>query len=258
MRGPVRAEQLGERRGGPAAVAARAAGRPGRRQRLGEDGRGLVGVRGAAVEVEVVDGVGAADPHDDVVRVVGPEPRPRGAATATTAARPASAWRHSDSTTGRTSRPGLPRPGRPDGEQGGPEHVGVEARARCRGAGTGCADRRRRSRDGPGGRAGRARPCARAGPGRPDGWPCEAAPWRSTVSVNVASVCRPARTRLPGALDPRVVDVVHRPAPRLGRQPISRAVRPGGPQMRPLGGIVLGTLGAAAASGSSRRAGRGG
>jgi hypothetical protein len=48
-------------------------------QRLGQHGGGLVGVGGAAVEVEVVHGLGIADLYDDVVGVDRAEPGARGA-----------------------------------------------------------------------------------------------------------------------------------------------------------------------------------
>src|SRR5690606_7651871 len=67
--GAERSEQLGQDGGGAAAVAAgvRVGQIPG--ESFGEHGGGLVGVGGAAVQVEVVHRVGVADAHDDVVGV---------------------------------------------------------------------------------------------------------------------------------------------------------------------------------------------
>lgn len=107
-----RSEELGEDGGGAAGVAAGVRVREVADERLGEHGRRLVGVGGAAVQVEVVDGVGAADADDDVVGVGRAEAR-AAAPTTTTAVRPASAWRHSDSATGRTTPPVLPDPAGP-------------------------------------------------------------------------------------------------------------------------------------------------
>lgn len=72
VRRPEGPQQLGEGGRGPAHLDPLHVSDEG----LGEQGGGLVGVRRAAVEVEVVDGVGVADADHDVVRGVRPEPGP--------------------------------------------------------------------------------------------------------------------------------------------------------------------------------------
>ncbi len=77
MDGAEGTEQLGEDGGGAAAVAARVRVGEVADEGLGEYGGGLVGVGGAAVEVEVVHGVGVADADDDVIGLCRAEPGAR-------------------------------------------------------------------------------------------------------------------------------------------------------------------------------------
>ncbi len=120
----VRAQQLGEDGGGAAAVqAADVSDEPFR-----EDGGGLVGVAGAAVEVQVVGGGGVADADDDVEGLVRAQRCPRAA--------------HGEDgrLSGQGTQPeglddgphqpvGLAGAGRPDGQQRGAEQGGVQGQA---------------------------------------------------------------------------------------------------------------------------------
>lgn len=124
VRGPERPEELGEGGGGPAYVD------PGDvpHEALGEEHRGLVGVGGAAVEVQVVDGVGVADAHDDVVGPVGPEGG-AGGGDRDDGGLPGQGLQR-ERLHDRAHQPGgLAGAGGADGEQGGAEDRGVEGDA---------------------------------------------------------------------------------------------------------------------------------
>lgn len=128
MDGAERPEQLGQHGGGAAAVAARMRVGEIPHERLGEHGRRLVGVAGAAVQVQVVDRVRVSDPYDDVVRVLRSEPRARradhdhGGPSGERVQAQRLGQRPHDG-------PRLAGPGGPDGEQGGAEQVGSEAQS---------------------------------------------------------------------------------------------------------------------------------
>lgn len=122
VRRPERAEELGEGGRGPAHVD------PGDvpDEGLGEQGGGLVGVGGAAVEVEVVDGGGVADADHDVVGVVRPELGP-GRADGDDGGLAGERLEREDSTTGRTRRRVLPLPEGPTARSEVPSTSGSRA-----------------------------------------------------------------------------------------------------------------------------------
>lgn len=122
----VRAEQLGEDRGGPPAVqVGHVADQP-----LREYARGLVRVGRAAVQVEVVHGRRVADPHDDVVRLVGAELLPCAADGEHRG--PSGEGLEGEGLDDRPDQTvGLPGPGRSDRQQRGAEQCGFQGDARA-------------------------------------------------------------------------------------------------------------------------------
>ena len=237
---PGRARAAGPARSRPGGCRRRAGGGEVADEGLGEHPGRLVGVVGAAVEVEVVGGVGVARPDHDVERVVGPEAGPGRGRRRRRRRCPASAWRHSDSTTGRTSRAVLPRPGRPDGEQRGAEQRGLQGDAGAAARVAGCAWSSTavpiRTWRGEQVVAGGA---ARAGRARPEGWAQAAAPVPRTVSAKAASRVGPGVHATARRAGSGVVHVVHPAGARLGGEPVGGVARPRGPQLGPLGGVGL-------------------
>lgn len=134
---------------------------------------------------------------------------------------------------------GLARAGRADGQQGGPEQVGVQGQSGPA-AGVRIAlpvlDR-----------AEQHLPPEQVVPGRADGEVAGVggvdAGRRAVRADLVGEGGEPGGVGaygLPGAADPGVVDVVHPPVPHLGGEPRGDLPLPGGPQLGPLGEVVLG------------------
>ncbi len=179
VRGAVRPDELGQGGGGAAGVREEVAG-----QGFGEEPGRVVGLLGAAVQVEVVPGLGVSDGDDRVEGVVGGEAgAPGGHGDDGGAAREGLEAQGLGDGSGEPF--GLARPGGADGEQGGAEQLGFEGDAGGA-AGVGVAGWSAAvpmrtcpvTRSWVAVRVGRSR--------RPEGWAQAAAPCARTASVKAA------------------------------------------------------------------------
>ena len=231
--GGVRAEQLGRARWRPGAARPRGA-RP--TSASASSGGGLVGVGGAAVEVEVVAGGGVAERDHHVERLVaGRGRRPR---------RPRRPPRPGPPAPGGTAtrRPAasgarvLPAPGGPTASSPVPSSAGSRAMPEprywygLRSSWIAAADPDLAAEQVVGGAAAPARR------GRPTGG-------RTRRRRPAAARCRrtrrrprAVRARCPGAPDPDAVDVVHPPGAHLLGEPVGGGAAPRDAQLRPVGG----------------------
>src|SRR5690606_26911833 len=226
-----RSEQLGQDGGGAAAVAAgvRVGQIPG--ESFGEHGGGLVGVGGAAVQVEVVHRVGVADAHDDVVGVGRAESGSRRAddhhggppGQRVQAQRLGDRAHHGA---------GLAGAGRSDGEEGRAEQVGAEGEAAA------AVDVRVAGVVGGGAQA--HLPGDQVVPGLPGGQVAGARGVRAGGGAVLehgtgegGQVVAAGAHALPGAGDPGVVDVAHQSGAGVGGEAFGGVGGSGGAELRP-------------------------